>query len=114
MDVQQTRALSDLDLLEIEMDLLWGATTGPELLIACARDGACLRIAKHLVAEVARAVAVATDGIPPDADLDALPPQLERCRVLLQDALGAAVRLAPGSRRSWSLAIHQAAEPVSG
>jgi hypothetical protein len=101
MDIRRIRALSDLELLEIEMDLLWGTEAGPELVIACARDGARLRTAKHLEADVARAVAAATDGTPPDADLDAPPPQLERCRVLLEDALGAAVRLAPGSGPSY-------------
>jgi hypothetical protein len=31
--------LSDLELLQIEMDLLWGTGPAPELVVACARDG---------------------------------------------------------------------------
>ena len=113
MDVPQIRALSDLELLEIEMDVLWGAATAPELVIACARDGARLRIARHLEAEVARAVAAATDGTPPEADLDAPPPQLERCRVLLEEALGAAVRLAPGSGPSYLIHSEVTFQPTA-
>jgi hypothetical protein len=42
MDIQKARALSDLELLEIEVDLLWESEGGPELVLACARD-ACAR-----------------------------------------------------------------------
>ena len=37
-------ALDDLELLQIEMDLLWGADGGPELVIASARAGQRARV----------------------------------------------------------------------
>jgi hypothetical protein len=33
------RALSDVHLLQTEMDLLWGVEDGREVVLACARDG---------------------------------------------------------------------------
>jgi hypothetical protein len=48
MDVQKTRALSGLELLEIEMDLLWGPEAGPELVLAFIRDGVRARINKRV------------------------------------------------------------------
>jgi RimJ/RimL family protein N-acetyltransferase len=102
MAVENTRALSDLELLEIEMDLLWGSEAGPELVLACARDGVRARIGKQVPSEVARTLAGEIDeGALPGEDLGNPPPQLEGCRVLLEDALGAAVRLAPGSGPSY-------------
>lgn len=38
MDVHDRRWLRCLELLQIEMDLLWGTEAGPELVLACARD----------------------------------------------------------------------------
>jgi hypothetical protein len=102
MDVQKTRALSDLELLEIEMDLLWGSEAGPELVLACARDGVRARTGEQVPPEVARTVAAQIEeGASPIEDLGAPRPQLERSRVALEDALGAAVRLAPGSGPSY-------------
>ena len=54
--------LSDLELLRIEMDLLWGTQDGPELAVACARQGLWARVnntvperlVRSLVAEVER------------------------------------------------------------
>ena len=102
MHVQKARAPSDLELLEIKMDLLWGSDAGPELVLARARHGVRARISKRVRPEVARTlVAEIEDGAPPGEDFGTPPPQLERCRVVLEDALGAAVRLAPGSGPSY-------------
>ncbi|MBV8719414.1 MAG: SET domain-containing protein-lysine N-methyltransferase [Chloroflexi bacterium] len=98
MDLARTHKLSDLELLAIQMDLRWGSEPGPDLVLACARDGMRARIGEQVPSEVARTLAAEIDGgTSPIEDLGAPPPQLERCRVLLEDALGAAVRLAPGS-----------------
>src|SRR5260370_15207549 len=102
MDVQKTRALSELELLEIEMDLVWGSEAGPELVLACARDGVRARIGEQVPPEVARTVAAQIEeGASPIEDSGTPLPQLERSRVALEDALGAAVRLAPGSGPSY-------------
>jgi Acetyltransferase (GNAT) domain len=93
--------LSDLELLQNEMDLLWGPN-GPDLVIACARDGQrWARVTKDVPEEAAsRIVAeVACADVP--AELSAPPPRLERWRTLLEDALGAAIGLAPGSGPSY-------------
>ena len=101
MDLPEARALGDLELLQIEMDLLWGAKTGPELVLAYTRDSVRARIGNQVAPDVARALAAELDSVPPGVDSDVPPPQLERSRVLLEDALGAAVRLAPGSGPSY-------------
>jgi hypothetical protein len=44
MDLRESGALGDLELLQIEMDLLWGTNAGPELVLACAADGVRLRL----------------------------------------------------------------------
>ena len=101
MHRQDMLTLNDLELLEIEMDLLWGAQAGPELVIACAREGVRVRLGKHVPPELGRALAAEIDGAQPSMDSNTPPPQLERWRILLEDALGAAVRLAPGSGPSY-------------
>src|SRR6266545_4690361 len=93
--------LDDLQLLGIEMDLLWGAQAGPELVLACAREGLRLRLGNHVPPELARALAAEIDGAQPVVDSSVPPPQLERWRMLLEDELGGAVRLAPGSGPSY-------------
>jgi hypothetical protein len=100
MDVHDRRWLSDLELLQIEMDLLWGTEAGPETVFACAREGAHLRLGSTVPPDAARALTAEVDGVISDVDLE-VPPQVERWRVLLEDALGAAVRLAPGSGPSY-------------
>src|SRR5262249_24037444 len=98
MHLLRARALSDLGMLEIKMDLLWGSDASPELVRVRGRHGVRARISKQVRPEVARMlVAEIEDGAPPGEDVGTPPPQLERCRVVLEDALGAAVRLAPGS-----------------
>ncbi len=96
------RALGDLQLLEVEMDLLWGSKAGPALVLACARDGVRARIGTEVPTEVARALEAEVEiNARQSEDPGAPPAQLERLRVRLRDALGAAVRLAPGSGPSY-------------
>jgi hypothetical protein len=102
MDVQKTRALSDLELLEIEMDVLWGSKAGPELVLGCARNGVRARIGDQIPPDIARSVAAhIEEGASLIEDSGAPPAQLERWRLALEDALGAAVRLTPGSGPSY-------------
>lgn len=104
MALQNTRELSDVELLEIEMDVLWGSDAGPELVVACARDRARARISNRVRPELARSLAAEIgDRVPTGEDLGTPPPQLERWRVVLEDALGAAVRLAPTSGPSYPI-----------
>jgi RimJ/RimL family protein N-acetyltransferase len=95
------RAHSDLELLEIEMDLLWGMEPGPELVVACAPDGVRVRLGERLPQEIAEALSAEIDSALPLAECDTPPPELERWRTLLEDALGGAVRLALGSGPSY-------------
>src|SRR5687768_1119269 len=102
MDREKTRALSDVELLEAEMDLLWGSDAGPALVLACARDGVRARIGTQVPRELASILAAEIEGSAlPLEDLATPPPQLERWRVVLEHALGAAVRLAPNSGPSY-------------
>jgi RimJ/RimL family protein N-acetyltransferase len=102
MDREKTRALSGVELLQIQMDLRWGSEAGPELVLACARDGVRARIGKQVPPEVASILAAEIEGsASPGGEPAAPPPQLERSRVVLEDALGSAVRLAPGSGPSY-------------
>ena len=61
MNLQKSGALSDLELLEIEMDLLWGSKAGPELVLARTRNGVRARIAERVPSEVARALGAEID-----------------------------------------------------
>jgi RimJ/RimL family protein N-acetyltransferase len=139
--LHQGGARSDLELLQIEMDLLWGSQAGteggaatqaglevgtelatragPDLVVASAPDGVRARIGRRVPPQVARALAAEIDAGSPwslaaerslgDADADARtrpgsvapPAELERWRLRLEDALGTAVRLAPGSGPSY-------------
>lgn len=101
MDKREVRALGDLELLRIQMDVLWGASAGPEVVLAWARDGVRARFAGGVPAEVAWAVEAVVDGVRRGAEADGPPPEVERCRLLLEEASGKAVRLAPGSGPSY-------------
>src|SRR5262245_18573468 len=46
--------LSDLELLRIEVDLMWDREAAPELVLACARGGLRARISTRVRPEVAR------------------------------------------------------------
>ena len=100
MEVHDARAPDDLQLLQIEMDLLWGTEAGPDLVVACARDGTRVRLGNRVPPYAARVMAAEVDALPTSLNLEP-PPQIERWRVLLADALGASVRLAPNSGPSY-------------
>jgi Acetyltransferase (GNAT) domain len=101
MDLHETRASSDLELLAIEMDLLWGTGAGPQLVLACARDGVRARIGNQIASDVARTLTTEIGSAPSGTDPDAPPPQVEHWRMLVENALGVAVTLAPGSGPSY-------------
>src|ERR671933_224166 len=94
-------ALPDLELLGIEMDLLWGSGGGPELVTACARDGLRPRVSNSVPADVARTLIAEVAAQQPGAGLGAPPHDLERWSALLMDALGVSVTLALGSGPSY-------------
>lgn len=96
MDVRETRASSDVELLQIEMDLLWGTDARPELVLACARDGVHARIGNQVASDLARALTAEIGGEASSTEPDAPPSQLERWRMLVENALGMAVRLRLG------------------
>lgn len=74
MALHEKRALSDLELLEIEMDLLWGTEASPELVLACARDGVGARVGERVRPELAQALAAEIHAAPPNVDSDEPPP----------------------------------------
>jgi RimJ/RimL family protein N-acetyltransferase len=94
------RALADLELLEIEMDLLWGSG-GPELVIAAARDGQRARVGNAVPADLARTLTSEVEAGQSGAGLGAPPPRLEQWRTQLELALGGPISLAPGSGPSY-------------
>jgi hypothetical protein len=105
-------ACSNLELLEIEMDLLWGSH-GPELVIACARDGLRARSSSSVPEDVARALTVQVEASQPGDGLGSPPRGLEHWRIALEDALGAAISLAPGSGPSY-LIDNEVVFPAAG
>jgi RimJ/RimL family protein N-acetyltransferase len=90
----------DLEMLQIEMDLLWAAEAGPELVIACATDGTTARMTSGVPRLVGDTVHAEIQGAAPCVDLEP-PPLVERLRVALEDALGTPVQLTPGSGPSY-------------
>jgi RimJ/RimL family protein N-acetyltransferase len=111
--LHEAGARGDLALLQIEMDLLWApqagieaglevpTDTGPELVLAAAPDGVRARIGTRVPPHVARALGAHIEAESPRPLASEPPPELERWRLLLEDALGTAVRLAPGSGPSY-------------
>ena len=106
-------ALPDLELLGIEMDLLWGSGGGPELVIACARDGLRARVGNSVPADVARTLIAEVAAQQPGAGLGARPHDLERWSALLTDPLGVSVTLAPGSGPSYLVDDSVAFQPTA-
>jgi len=93
--------LSDVQLLQIEMDLLWSTQDGPELVVACARQGLRPRVGNALPEQLARSLVAEIERTPPNEDLRVPPARLQQWRILLEDALGAAVLLSPASGPSY-------------
>jgi hypothetical protein len=93
--------LSDLELLQIEMDPLWGMDAGPELVVACAREGSCARISDFVLEELARHLVAEAERTTPNDEMRMPPARLEKWRILLEDALGAAVLLSATSGPSY-------------
>src|SRR5438034_10082389 len=75
-------ALDDLELLQIEMDLLWGADGGPELVIASARVGQRARAGHAVPVALARTLTADEAAGQPATGLGAPPPTLQRCTAL--------------------------------
>jgi RimJ/RimL family protein N-acetyltransferase len=111
--LQEGGERGDLELLQIEMDLLWGPQTGteaglevgtdagPDLVLASAPDGVRARIGRRVPPHVARALGAHIEADSPRPLASGPPSELERWRLLLEDALGTAVPLAPGSGPSY-------------
>jgi Acetyltransferase (GNAT) domain len=91
---------SDVELLRIEMDLLW-PSKGPELVMAAARDGLHARVGGGLPARVARKLIAEVESTQVSGDMSAPPAALERWCTELEDALGSRIALAPGSGPSY-------------
>src|SRR5689334_15308798 len=91
----------DLDLLDMEVDLLWAPSGGPDLVIACAHDGIRMRIGSAVPGTLTQTLVADLESATLGTDLDAPPPVVERMQLLLQDAFGAAVGLARGSGPSF-------------
>jgi hypothetical protein len=81
-----SRELTDLQLLDLEMDLLWGKRAGPDLVIACARDGVRVSYGQRVPAELARVIVDEIGSANPVVNSSTPPPKVERWRVLLEDA----------------------------
>jgi RimJ/RimL family protein N-acetyltransferase len=93
-------ASSNLGLLQIEMDLLW-PSRGPELVIACAPNSLRARVSSTVPEDVGRKLIVEVEAGQPSDGLGSPPRELESWRMALEDALGAAISLAPGSGPSY-------------
>jgi len=91
----------DLELLQIEMDLLWRANSGPELVVASVREGIRLRVTPAVPERLAHALRTEAESAHPNTDLMQPPPVVEHMRRQLEDALGAAVALVAGSGPSF-------------
>jgi hypothetical protein len=97
--------LTDLALLRIEIDTLWSnqhtrPIDAPDLVVACSSTGLLATAGPAVPEAVARALVAEVAGARPPADPSSPPPVLERCRRLLEDALGE-VELWPGSGPSY-------------
>jgi RimJ/RimL family protein N-acetyltransferase len=99
--------INDLELLKIEMDLLWGTDSGPELVLAAAAAGMCARVTRAVPEWLAPEVAGELESALPSPHPNVPPPIVERLRPRLEDALGTTIVLAPGSGPSFL--IHERA-----
>jgi hypothetical protein len=98
-------ALSDLELLRIEMDMLWRSDNAPDLVLACAREGMRVRVTPDVPEWLATLARAEVESASPRMDVMLPPPLVERMRLLLEDALGASVAMTAESGPSY--VIHQ-------
>jgi len=90
----------ELELLQLELDLL-RLSDVRELVIACARDGTCVRASPSMPDDLVHVVSAELSRIDAGIGLDSPPPQLERWRRLMEEAIGEPVVLGPGSGPSY-------------
>jgi GNAT superfamily N-acetyltransferase len=100
--------LSELELMQLEMDLLWDAQECPELVVGSTRHGLRTRVHPAVPAQLARQLTAEVERTPPVGDLCVPPARLEQWRLQLADALGAEVVLSPNSGPSY--VIHHGLE----
>ena len=60
-----SRIMRDAELLQIEMDVLWSADAGPELVVATSREGMRTRVARAVPDTLVAAVRAEVDAAPP-------------------------------------------------
>jgi GNAT acetyltransferase len=92
--------LADLDLLQAEFELLW-PSAGPEMVIACAREGLRVQCGSRVPAHLAATLAIEAETSGPSRDLDTPPHELARWRAMLEDELGEPITLTSGSGPSY-------------
>jgi hypothetical protein len=96
---------SDLQLLQIEMDLLWSGG-GPELVIAASRAGLHARVGDTVPEHLARKLRSQVESVQlKGTNVSEPPPELEAWRTELEGALGAAIALAAGSGPSYHVHV---------
>jgi GNAT acetyltransferase-like protein/SET domain-containing protein len=88
--------VANLDLLQTEMELLWGDRGGPALTIASTSDGLRVRFGQDLPEHLATAAQAWVERCEPTAQFETPPTWLEDIRVELQTHLRAGVMRAPG------------------
>jgi len=86
-------AVSDLELLRVEIETLWatdarGRIEGRDLLIGSTALGNTVAVGSAVADDVAAVLVAAVDAAPPPHDLTLPPTVLEQCRQLLADSLG--------------------------
>ena len=96
------RGLSELELLQIEMDLLWGTDSGPELVLAIARDGMRARVSRAVPKTLANSIKSELDPTPHITHLQEPPPVVERLRLRMAEALVPALRWPPAPAQAFS------------
>jgi RimJ/RimL family protein N-acetyltransferase len=99
-----TAGLSDLDLLQIEMEI-WSSDArqrvgGPDLVIASSAIGSQAAIGEAVPADLAAALEELVASAPVSRDLRSPPPVLEDCRQLLEARLGP-MEMRPSSGPSY-------------
>jgi ribosomal protein S18 acetylase RimI-like enzyme len=92
-DEDSAPAVSDLELLRIEIETLWatddrGRIDGRELVIGSSALGNTVAVGNAVADDLAAVLVAAVDAAPPPHDITLPPTVLEQCRQLLADTLG--------------------------